>query len=149
MIEPASSNDAAPCAAILRQWISENPWFPNRAPNSASEQAMRERIETGTVFVAQKDGETIGFIAFEKGYLDCLYLMQAARNTGLGTRLLARAKSLSPEGLGLWVLERNEAARRFYAREGFIEVARGDGSDNEEGLPDIRMEWSRKEAQNA
>ncbi|WP_165694275.1 hypothetical protein [Teichococcus deserti] len=36
---------------------------------------------------------------------------------------------------------RNRRARAFYAREGFQEVAFGDGSDNEEGEPDIQLNW--------
>ena len=149
MIEPAAFADAAACSAIMHEWIYENPWFPNHAPESASEHSMQVRIKSGTVYVARNGADTVGFIAFDKGYLDCLYLTPEARNKGLGARLLARAKAESPEGLGLWVLESNQAARRFYARENFAETARGDGSDNEEGLPDIRMEWPNKEAQNA
>ncbi len=148
MIERAKQSDAAACSVILHEWIYEHPWFPNHAPESASEQSMLNRIESGTVYVARNGGEVDGFIAFTDGYLDCLYLTPEARNKGLGHQLLTRAKAGSPEGLSLWVLEQNKAARRFYAREGFAETARGDGSDNEEGLPDVRMEWPQKEAQN-
>ena len=102
---------------------------------------MRSRIETDTVHVAKNSAGIYGFISYAKGYLDCLYLTPEARNHGLGKQLLARAKAENPEGLSLWVLEKNTAAVRFYAREGFRETARGDGSDNEEGLPDIKMEW--------
>ena len=140
MIVPATLVDAADCSAILHQWIFENPWFPNHAPESASEQSMRQRAKTGA--------ETVGFVAFAHGYLDCLYLTPEARNRGLGKTLLARAKAASPAGISLWVLAQNNAAVRFYLREGFIEVARGDGSDNEENLPDIRLEWTPKEATN-
>ena len=148
MIVPATVSDAAACSAILHEWIAENTWFPNHAPESASEQAMRERIENGSVFVSKNQGETEGFVAFSNGYLDCLYLMPEVRNKGLGKVLLQRAKESNPRGLGLWVLEKNQDARRFYAREGFVETARGDGSDNEENLPDIRMDWKPKEALN-
>jgi GNAT superfamily N-acetyltransferase len=141
MIEPATPDDAAACAAILHEWIDETPWFPARAPQSASEQSMRNRITSGTVYIAKTKARITGFIAFTSGYLDCLYLTAGARNRGLGKRLLGRAKAESPAGLGLWVLAQNRSARRFYAREGFVETARGDGADNEEGLPDIRMEW--------
>jgi chorismate mutase len=51
------------------------------------------------------------------------------------------AKSLRPRRLGLWVFETNAGARRFYARHGFVEVRRTDGSDNEEHQPDIEMAW--------
>ena len=145
MIERANLGDAATCSAILHQWIYEHPWFPNHAPESASEQSMRERIAENTVFVAKTRGEIEGFLAFSNGYIDSLYLAPEARNHGLGKELLAKAKAANPSGLSLWVLENNTAAMRFYQREGFVETARGDGSDNEEGLPDIKMEWTGKE----
>ena len=148
MIAPATQGDAAACSAILHEWIYEHPWFPNHAPESASEQSMRSRIENGAVYVSRNQDETDGFVAFSGGYLDCLYLTPEARNRGLGARLLSKAKVESPEGLSLWVLARNEGAIRFYAREGFCVNARGDGSDNEEGLPDIQMEWRPKEVKN-
>jgi len=146
MIERANKADASTCAAILREWIFETPWFPNHAPESASEQAMVNRIETGTVYVVRRQRDIDGFIAFTEGYLDCLYLATKARNSGLGMRLLMRAMIESPSGLSLWVLAENHAARRFYRRAGFIETACGDGSDNEEGLPDICMKWQPEEA---
>jgi len=149
MIESAKPSDAATCSAILHEWIYETPWFPNAAPESASEQAMRTRIETGHVYVARSGTAIQGFVAFTEGYLDSLYLTPEARGKGLGKRLLSFAKAQNPAGLALWVLAQNEAARRFYAREGFSETAHGDGSDNEEGLPDIRMEWPQKEALHA
>jgi len=148
MIVRATQADAAACSAILHEWIYENTWFPNHAPESASEQSMCSRIEDGNVYVSKVQGDTVGFIAFSNGYLDCLYLMPEARNHGLGVDLLTLAKSKSPKGLSLWVLEENKAAVRFYAREGFQTTARSDGSDNEEGLPDIQMEWKPKEVEN-
>jgi putative acetyltransferase len=44
--------------------------------------------------------------------------------------------------LSLWTFQANEGARRFYAREGFAEVRMTEG-DNEEGLPDVLLEWVR------
>ncbi len=44
--------------------------------------------------------------------------------------------------LKLWTFQANEDARRFYIREGFREVRMTDG-DNEEGLPDVMLEWVR------
>ena len=136
MITVAKAEDAGACSNILHEWIAENPWFPNDAPESASEQSMQHRIAHGQVFVARTPNEINGFIAFANGYLDCLYLTPEARNKGLGVTLLAYAKAQNPSGLSLWVLEQNHDAQRFYFREGFVETAHGDGSDNEENLPD-------------
>lgn len=148
MIVPATRDDAGACSAILHQWIMETPWFPNHAPESASEQSMLSRIENGTVLVSRKSDKIDGFVAFANGYLDCLYLTPEARDKGQGKALLNRAKALSKDGLALWVLAQNTRAIAFYTREGFEITAHGDGSDNEENLPDICMEWSLKEGGN-
>ena len=44
-------------------------------------------------------------------------------------------------GLRLWVFERNDRARSFYAHHGFTEVERTDGSGNEEKEPDVLLRW--------
>lgn len=148
MIRAATQKDAAACSAILHEWIYETTWFPNHAPESASEQAMRQRIQENTVYIAKNGPAIEGFISFGNGYLDCLYLTPESRNKGLGHRLLAQAKAESPKGLLLWVLAKNTGAVRFYNRESFCEVLRGDGQDNEEGLPDICMKWRPEEVEN-
>ena len=148
MITPATLKDAAICAQILHDWIAETPWFPNHAPESASLVSMQQRIKNSTVLLVKTGAEVEGFIAFENGYLDCLYLCGKARNKGLGRALLAQAKANSPTGLSTWVLQQNHGAWRFYLREGFYEAEHGDGSDNEENLPDMRMKWQPKEGMN-
>lgn len=107
---------------------------------------MLSRIETGTVLLAKAGEETVGFVAFTDGYLDCLYMIPSMQGRGQGKALLDKAKASSPDGLSLWVLAQNEGAIRFYQREGFVETARGDGSDNEEHMPDVRLGWQPKEA---
>ena len=148
MIRAATTADASACSEILFAWIKENSWYPSPAPESASESAMLNRISSSTVLVVDEGEGISGFIAHKDGYLDCLYLRPEARNRGMGKTLLNEAKAASPEGLGLWVLEQNIDAQRFYIHEGFLETARGDGSDNEENLPDIRFEWHPEEAHN-
>ena len=145
MIRKATETDAASCSAILHEWIAETPWFPNHAPESASEQSMLERIRAGRVIVLVSGDRINGFAAYKGDYLDCLYLTPEARNKGYGKALLDEAKQNCPSGLALWVLAQNERAVSFYTREGFSITARGDGSDNEENLPDIRMEWHPQE----
>ena len=58
---------------------------------------------------------------------------------GIGAALIAAAKAARPEGLLLWTFVANEGARRFYAREGFVESGRTEG-ENEEGLPDVLLD---------
>jgi hypothetical protein len=42
----------------------------------------------------------------------------------------------------LYAFQRNTRARSFYERRGFVAVAFGDGSGNEEGEPDVLYQWT-------
>jgi ribosomal protein S18 acetylase RimI-like enzyme len=55
--------------------------------------------------------------------------------------LLDHAKALRPNGLQLWVFQRNAGARRFYERHGFRLVKLTDGSANMEREPDALYAW--------
>ena len=57
----------------------------------------------------------------------------------------AEAKAACPH-LTLYTFQANLPAQQFYAREGFTEIARSDGAENDEHLPDLRLLW-RKELQ--
>jgi ribosomal protein S18 acetylase RimI-like enzyme len=92
-------------------------------------------------WVAEQDGRVAGFAILTETWLDGLYVHPEAQGCGIGTALLELAQALRPGGLGLWVFETNAPARTLYRRHGFVETERTDGSGNEEGEPDIRMEW--------
>jgi ribosomal protein S18 acetylase RimI-like enzyme len=55
--------------------------------------------------------------------------------------LLSIAKEREPEQLDLYTFQPNAGARRFYERHGFAAVEFGDGSDNEERVPDVLYRW--------
>lgn len=136
---PAGPEDAPTMARILGDWIAETPWMPDL-----------HTIEENTAFclrlvprslVARQGGRTVGFLARREEEVLCFYLHRDARGQGIGTALLSEAQRARPR-LALWTFAANTGARRFYARHGFVETGGTDG-DNDEGLPDIRMEWSR------
>ena len=137
----AVPDDAPACAEILAQWVADTPWYPLDNPQSASSDAMVERILNGAVVLAL-DGDTVaGFLSVELGQLDCLYLARAYQGRGIGKALLDQCKAYFPGGFSLWTLAQNTDAQRFYQREGLIETARSDGADNEDNLPDIQFYW--------
>lgn len=105
-------------------------WFADRLTDGEHE-----------AWLAEQDGELVGFALLTATWLDHLFVRPDRKRTGVGTALLALAKTLRPHGFGLWVFESNLAARAFYARHGLVEVERTDGSDNEEKAPDIKMVW--------
>jgi GNAT superfamily N-acetyltransferase len=142
-IRPARPDDAAACAGILNAWIDATPWMRRVHPAEDAVRHYREHVfAVCEVTVAEREGAVVGFLAVEAGgRVDALYLDAAARGQELGRALVAAAKAARPGGLSLWTFLANEGARRFYAREGFVEVRRTEG-ENEEGLPDVLLAWS-------
>ena len=93
------------------------------------------------VLVAENEDGVVGFIAVEGSFVEHLYVAPAHQGIGIGDALLSRAMEMRPEGLMLWTFERNENARRFYEKRGFVAVEFTDGSHNEERTPDVRYAW--------
>jgi len=91
--------------------------------------------------LAAISGAVVGMLVARPGDLDQLYVAPDAQGRGVGSRLVERAKALSPGGLGLYTFQVNARARRFYVRHGFVADALGDGSGNEERQPDVHYTW--------
>lgn len=87
------------------------------------------------------DGRVVGLMAVSETMVEQLYVAPDHHRLGIGSRLLALAKELRPDGLDLYCFQANHRARRFYEARDFVEIARGDGSGNEEHQPDIRYAW--------
>ncbi|MBN8689432.1 MAG: GNAT family N-acetyltransferase [Armatimonadetes bacterium] len=100
-----------------------------------------QRIARGSSWVLELDDQVIGWLDVHGDDLDQLYLKRGFQGLGYGKKLVDHAKELSPSRLELFTFQVNDGARRFYAREGFREVYWGDGSDNEEGQPDVKLVW--------
>ena len=93
------------------------------------------------VWVAESEGTIVGFANLTPTWLDGLYVAPGAQRGGIGSTLVDLAKSVRPDGFGLWVFEINEPARAFYRRHGFVELERTEGFANEEQAPDYKMVW--------
>jgi len=103
-------------------------------------------IPSGGVSVAVgDDGAILAMMAIERrdgiGWLDQLYVRPDRAGRGLGGLLLDEAKRRLGPPIRLYTFQVNAGARRFYERHGFVAIAFGDGSGNEEGWPDILYEW--------
>ena len=93
------------------------------------------------VWLAEADGRVVAYVRSTTTWLDDLHVLPGDQGMGIGGDLLALVKARHPDGFGLWVFETNARARAFYRRHGLVERERTDGSENEEGEPDVRMEW--------
>jgi GNAT superfamily N-acetyltransferase len=141
-LRAARADDAAACAAVFNAWVDATDWMPRVHPADDVERHYREHVlAVCEVTVAEAGGAVVGFLALDgEGFVAGFYLAPEVRGRGLGTALLGEAKARRPGGLTLWTFVANEGARRFYAREGFVEVRRSEG-ENEEGLPDVLLAW--------
>ena len=140
-LRPATQADAATCAAILNDWIDETSWMPRVHPHEDVERYYRETVlpDRSVVIAETPQHPCAGFMAMDdSGCITALYCR--ARGQGVGNALLTHAKTLRPDWT-LWTFQANDAAQRFYLREGFVAVKTTAG-DDEEGLPDILYEWS-------
>lgn len=92
------------------------------------------------LYVYENEGEVLGFLGLEAGYIAGIFVRSEARSRGIGRQLLERAKSLySP--LTLRVYEKNRQAADFYRREGFS--VREKSVDESTGETEYFMEWER------
>jgi GNAT superfamily N-acetyltransferase len=118
-VRPAAAADSDAIARVdveARQRLWRG-WFREPWPRSA-------------VFVAERDGEVVGFAHVGPcrdedgvGELYAIYVRAESWGTGAGRALLERAEeSLRASGFDralLWVLEGNERAERFYRAGGW------------------------------
>ncbi|GLX11540.1 hypothetical protein Misp03_84660 [Microbispora sp. NBRC 16548] len=98
-------------------------------------------LPASQVWVAELQGQVVGFACLQGDRLDHLYVTPAAQGRGIGTALLGQAKKARPRMLDLHVFQQNTGARRFYERHGFTLVEERDGSGNEENPPGARYRW--------
>jgi GNAT superfamily N-acetyltransferase len=142
-LRPATTDDATAIATLFLASRREAlPYLPEVHTDAETFAWMEQVVlARGDVWVAEFDGRIVGFMAVNGDHLDHLYLLPGYQRRGIGDRLLAKAKELSPDRLELWAFQRNAPARAFYEARGFVAVEFGDGSGNEERTPDVRYEW--------
>ena len=124
--------------------VAAVPQMPEAMHTNAEDRAYiaaRRAEDEVEMWVAESDGELLGFASCTPTWLNGLYIRPDLTGQGIGTVLLDLVKATHPDGFGLWVFESNLGARRLYARHGFVEVERTDGSGNEEKAPDLHLEW--------
>ncbi len=137
MLRDARAGDVYEMATVMDGWIAETPWMPKLRSFDETVEFLHGLVKAQVVRVGFAGG--MGFLALQDGKVTALYVAAEARGKGLGKALLDEAKRKGP--LGLWTFQANADARRFYVREGFRETLTTDGEGNDEGLPDVWLEW--------
>lgn len=143
VIRRAEIKDLGACATIVNDYVDATPWLPRVHPRETiarmfSPELLNERI----IWVVEMAGEVAGYMSLDTAdRVQALYLAPHARGKGLGKRLLDLVKMACPKGFDLRVYEPNEAAHRFYLREGLEEVPGSHTTDNDERIMQFVMRW--------
>ncbi|MGV6848340.1 MAG: N-acetyltransferase family protein [Marinibacterium sp.] len=144
-LREATQQDAPAIADILSDWIDQTDWMVRvhtRAEDRGFGAFLIEKTQVTVAEAVTEPRAVCGFLSLQPPHIQALYLAPDARGQGVGKALLDRAKT-GHDRLELWAFQANLGARRFYEREGFVEVERTDGAGNDEKLPDIRMTWTK------
>jgi GNAT superfamily N-acetyltransferase len=150
-IRPAAAEEAAAVAEI---YLASRHQLVPFAPLVHDDDDVRRWVRaflllTCTVTVAELGGVPVAFSAtvenVEGSWIEQLYVHPDHVGCGLGTLLLHEALQRLPEPVRLYTFQPNTGARRFYERHGFVVASLGDGSGNEEGVPDVLYMFGRLE----
>jgi len=100
-----------------------------------SEIYLEEELFGGALWVAEREGRAVGFVAVSGDEVTWLYVHPASHRAGVGRRLLARALAAIDGEATAWVLAGNEPALRLYETAGFRVVETKAG--HLAGSPDV------------
>lgn len=98
-------------------------------------------IPKNGTWVAEDNGKIVGFMSLDENILEELYLLPKSQGSGIGSKLINKAKELNPAGLSTYAFQINTFARSFYEKHGFVAVSFNDGERNEENEPDVLYKW--------
>ena len=136
-LRPAVNSDAATIARLMRAALGSFDWMPVIHTPAEDLAFIRDVVlPRQRVRVADAGKAIVGFIAVSGEWVEQLYLDPAWTGQGIGSRLLMDAIAALPV-VKLHCFQANTGARRFYERHRFSAESFGDGTNNEEGLPDI------------
>jgi 8-oxo-dGTP pyrophosphatase MutT (NUDIX family)/ribosomal protein S18 acetylase RimI-like enzyme len=150
VVRRAEAADAAAVAALyLRSRRHAMPTVMSpHTDDDVREWVAAHLVAEQETWVAELAGVVVGVLTLSAAaphgsglVVDQLYVDPPWIGRGLGRSLVEHAKQRSAGRLELWTFQVNAAARRFYAREGFVEVDWTDGAGNEEHEPDVRCRW--------
>lgn len=130
---------------IANLYLASRKQYIPFAPLVHSDEAIQQwvhdlLIPNSQVWVVEQNDVILGMMAIvEKqkvNWIEQLYVLPQVTGQGVGSLLIAKAKSLNLP-IRLRTFQENLGARRFYERHGFKIIEFSDGSGNEEHCPDI------------
>jgi GNAT superfamily N-acetyltransferase len=149
-IRKALASDGPEIARVVKtSRLDALPYLPVLHDENDDRSYFTGLVQTATAWLAEADGEVVAVLVLDERMVEQLYVAPAWQGRGFGSRLLEVAKANSPDGLRLHTFQRNQRARAFYERRGFVPIEFGDGSSNEEREPDVLYEWNGQSGNSA
>ena len=105
-------------------------------------QQVRSMLPEAEVYVYEKGDDIRGFIGMMENYIAGIFVDEKFRSCGIGGELLEYVKSMKKE-LSLSVYKKNQAAVRFYLRNGFAIIS--ETEDEAVGETEMFMRWENNE----
>lgn len=140
MIREAEAVDLGALAAILGGRCQNTDWMPKLHSRKEDLWFVGQFRTRGVLGATGRPA--MGLLARRGFEVGTVYIASAGQRNGLGRAFIAEA--MDPQDhLQVWAFAANLQARAFYTSLGFKETGRTDGRDNEERLPDVRLEWRR------
>jgi ribosomal protein S18 acetylase RimI-like enzyme len=141
-IEPYHPEHARPLVELWRASFEHGVGIKDSHPLEDQLAFFEAKVlPENTVRIALSASSLVGFIASTPESVAQLYVAVPFIGLGIGSQLLALAKSESSGSLWLYTFACNARARAFYERHGFKDSGRG--HENMWNLEDIKYIWSR------
>lgn len=136
-IRRAVVGDVSACARVIYNWASQTDWMPDELPVEELATLIHEAFDSREIWVAGDPVDSYMSIDPAQCKIGALYCSRTGQ--GIGKRFVAKAKQ-GRTHLWLTTHKPNQAAQRFYRREGF-EVTAEEPPVPPDTVPVYRMEW--------
>ena len=132
-------------SAVLQLWLETNQRAHDFIPAAywaAQMPFVEKAFPQAEVYVFEQAGEILGFLGLSGEHIEGIFVRKENQSQGIGKALLSYAKAKKSR-LTLAVYEKNNHARRFYQREGFL--MEKSSIDSNTGETELELFWEREE----
>lgn len=132
-------------SAVLQLWLETNQQAHDFIPAAywaAQMPFVEKAFPQAEVYVFEQAGEILGFLGLSEEHIEGIFVRRENQSQGIGKALLSYAKAKKSR-LTLAVYEKNNHARRFYQREGFL--MEKSSIDSNTGEAELELFWEREE----
>jgi GNAT superfamily N-acetyltransferase len=138
-ISEATRADIPAMAKVVADWEASLPWMKNSYDAQKIARFLYAAFDERQIFVT---GDTANaYIAYDEATQRIGGLYSAVTGAGVGKALVDKVKE-GRDFICLYTHIPNEAAQKFYRREGFVVVEQCE-QETPDAIPELRMDWRK------